>query len=178
MSLVLQTDMQETGEPKLVRVGFSLGANLGDRLATLERVCDYLSELFGSLRLSQVYETEPEGCPAGSPSYLNACVEVSTTMAPQAILRCCQEIEKDLGRTRSGEYGEPRTCDIDILYYGETITNTPELVLPHPRAHLREFVLRPLCDIDPLLVLPGQQATVQELLLALPKTGGVLLFPL
>ncbi len=176
--MALQTDMQQSGEQALVRVGFSLGANLGDRLATLERVCDYLSEIFGALRLSQVYETEPVGCPAGSPAYLNACVEVSTTMAPQAVLRCCQEIEKDLGRTRSGEYGEPRTCDIDILYYGELQSNTPELILPHPRAHEREFVLRPLCDIDPLLVLPGQQATVQELLAAIPHDNAVALYPL
>ena len=176
--MALQTDMQQSGEQALVRVGFSLGANLGDRLATLERVCDYLSEIFGALRLSQVYETEPVGCPAGSPAYLNACVEVSTTMAPQAVLRCCQEIEKDLGRTRSGEYGEPRTCDIDILYYGELQSNTPELILPHPRAHEREFVLRPLCDIDPLLVLPGQQATVQELLTAIPHDNAVALYPL
>lgn len=170
--------MQREGEQKLVRVGFSLGSNLGDRLATLERVCDYLSDLFGALRLSQVYETDPVDCPTGSPAYLNACVEVSTTMTAQAILRCCQEIEKDLGRTRSGEYGEPRTCDIDILYYGETISSEPELTLPHPRAHLREFVLRPLCDIDPLFVLPGQQVTVQQLLQSLPHTGRVSLFPL
>lgn len=174
----MQTDMQQSGEHALVRVGFSLGANLGDRLATLERVCDYLSEIFGSLRLSQVYETEPVGCPPGSPAYLNACVEVSTNMAAQSVLRCCQEIEKDMGRTRSGEYGEPRTCDIDILYYGDMVCETPELTLPHPRAHLREFVLRPLCDIDPLLILPGQHATVQELLAALPQDNAVTPFPL
>ncbi len=178
MSSVLQTDMQQSGEQPLVRVGFSLGANLGDRLATLERVCDYLSEIFGALRLSQVYETEPVGCPPGSPAYLNACVEVSTTMAAPAVLRCCQEIEKDMGRTRSGEYGEPRTCDIDILYYGEMVCETPELTLPHPRAHEREFVLRPLCDIDPLLILPGQHATVQELLATLPQDKAVRLYPL
>ncbi len=179
MSSALLTDMQQqSGEHALVRVGLSLGSNLGDRLATLERVCDYLSEIFGSLRLSQVYETEPVDCPPGSPAYLNACVEVSTTMTAPAVLRCCQEIEKDLGRTRSGEYGEPRTCDIDVLYYGEMVSDAPELILPHPRAHLREFVLRPLCDIDPLLVLPGQHATVQELLAAFPPQNAVTLYPL
>ncbi|MBQ1961171.1 MAG: 2-amino-4-hydroxy-6-hydroxymethyldihydropteridine diphosphokinase, partial [Akkermansia sp.] len=67
---------------------------------------------------------------------------------------------------------------IDILYYGELQSNTPELILPHPRAHEREFVLRPLCDIDPLLVLPGQQATVQELLAAIPHDNAVALYPL
>lgn len=161
-----------------MRVGFSLGANLGDRLATLESVCDYLSELFGALRLSQVYETEPIGCPPGSPAYLNACVEVSTTMKPADILRCCQTIEKDLGRTRSGQYGEPRTCDIDILYCGDIICQTPELTLPHPRAHQREFVLRPLCDIDPQLILPGEKENVQQLLNHLPSSGSVVIYPL
>lgn len=170
--------MPTVGAEELRRVGFSLGSNLGDRLATLERVCDYLSELFGSLRLSQVYETVPIGCPAGSPAYLNACVEVSTNMEPPAILRCCQEIEKDLGRTRSGVYGEPRTCDIDFLYCGDLTYRTPELTLPHPRTHLREFVLRPLCDIDPLLKLPGLQLTVQQLLAALPPSENVRLYPL
>ncbi len=178
MFSALQTDTQNTCKAQLVRVGFSLGANLGDRLATLERVCDYLSDLFGALRLSQVYETAPLDCPVGSPAYLNACVEVTTDMAPEAILRCCHEIEKDLGRTRSGEYGEPRTCDIDILYYGEQQINTAELTIPHPRAHMREFVLRPLCDIDSLLVLPGQQATVKDMLSTIIGTQGVTLYPL
>ena len=158
-------------EKHMPRVGFSLGANTGDRLASLEAVCDHLSDVFGPLRLSQVYETEPVGCPEGSPFYLNACVEVNTDMPPQDILKLCMDIEKALGRERSGVYGEPRPCDIDLLYCGDTVLDTPELTLPHPRAHLREFVLRPLCDIDPHLILPGQTDTVQRLLEALPAGG-------
>ena len=160
------------------RVGFSLGSNLGDRLATLERVCDHLADLFGSLRLSQVYETEPVGCPPGSPAYLNACVEVETALPAQEILQLCQRIERELGRTRSGTYGEARTCDIDLLYCGTETCATAELTLPHPRAHERAFVLRPLCDIAPALVLPGQEKTVAELLAALPATPAVTPFPL
>lgn len=160
------------------RVGFSLGSNLGDRLVTLESVCDYLSDLFGALRLSQVYETEPVGCPEGSPAYLNACVEVETDMPAEDILKACQQIEQELGRSRSGIYGEARTCDIDILYCGHEICTTEELTLPHPRAHLRSFVLRPLCDIDPLLRLPGQSHTVSQLLEQLPDTPSVIPFPL
>ena len=151
------------------KVGIALGSNLGDRLATLEEVCDYLSDEFGNLRLSQLYETEPVGCPPGSPMYLNACVEVSTDLPPSDVLHICQRIEVELGRVRTGIYGAPRTCDIDIIYHGDTILNTPELTLPHPRAHTREFVLRPLCDIDPQLRLPGQKQTVSELMDALPK---------
>ncbi len=160
------------------RVGLSLGSNLGDRLATLERACDALSEAFGSLRLSQVYETAPVGCPEGSPAYLNACVEIATELPPDALLRATQGIETALGRTRSGVYGEPRSCDIDIIYYDTETISTPELTIPHPRAHERAFVLHPLCDIDAALVLPGQTATVAELLAALPEDGSVIPFPL
>lgn len=160
------------------RVGLSLGSNSGDRLALLEQACDELSALFGDLRLSRVYETEPVGCPAGSPAFLNACVELYTALPPQELLEHCQQIESKLGRSRSGVYGEPRSCDIDILYYGESRLNTAELCLPHPRAHLRRFVLAPLCDIDPTLTLPGQSRSVAELLAALPEEPAVQPFDL
>ena len=140
--------------------------------------CDALSEHFGALRLSQVYETEPVNCPPGSPAFLNACVELHTALPPQRVLELCLGIEQQLGRTRTGEYGAPRTCDIDILYYGTLVQSGPELTLPHPRAHSRLFVLRPLCDIDPLLVLPGQTRTVQQLAEALPNQAAVVPFPI
>ncbi len=160
------------------RTGFSLGSNSGDRLAFLEGACDRLAERFGNLRLSQVYETEPVDCPPDSPSFLNACVEAATTMPPEEILRCCREIEEALGRVRSGIYGEARTCDIDLIYSGDLQVNSPRLTLPHPRATQRRFVLQPLCDIDPELVLPGQPSTVQELLARLPELPSVTLFDL
>lgn len=163
---------------KLPAVGFSLGSNTGDRLAMLEAACDHLSDVFGALRLSQVYETEPVGCPPGSPYYLNACVEVHSDMPPQEIMQLCLDIEKALGRERSGVYGEPRCCDIDLLFCGDLVLSTPALSLPHPRAHLREFVLRPLCDIDPNLILPGQNETVQTLLAHLPAGPAVIPFEL
>ena len=160
------------------RAGFSLGSNLGDRLTNLEQACDYLSDVFGSLRLSQVYETEPVGCPPGSPAYLNACVEVETAMPAQEIMELCLKIEQELGRTRTGVYGEARTCDIDLIYCGQESCATPQLTLPHPRAHERAFVLRPLCDIDPALTLPGQSKTVAALLAELPEGPSVTPFPL
>lgn len=164
--------------PQTQRVIFSLGSNEGDRLATLESACDYLSDVFGALKLSQLYETEPVGCPAGSPHYLNACVEVNTTMPPQEVLELCLRIEQELGRVRNGTYGAPRTCDIDIIAYGDVQLCTPELTLPHPRAHLREFVLRPLCDLDPHLKLPGIPTTVGQLLAELPPGPAVNAFDL
>lgn len=163
---------------ELQRVIFSLGSNVGDRLATLESVCDYLADVFGGLRLSQLYETEPIGCPTGSPPFLNACVEVSTAMPPREILQLCLRIEKELGRERNGTYGAPRTCDIDIVAYGDLQLCTPELTLPHPRAHEREFVLRPLCDLDPHLKLPGLHQTAAQLLASLPAGPEVKAFDL
>lgn len=163
---------------ELPAVGFSLGSNAGDRLAMLESACDYLSDVFGALRLSQVYETEPVGCPPGSPNYLNACVVVHSNMQPEEILKLCLDIEKALGRERSGVYGEPRCCDIDLLFCGDRVMDTPDLTLPHPRAHQRAFVLRPLCDIDPGIILPGQADTVQTLLDKLPDSPAVTPFNL
>lgn len=164
--------------PELQRVIFSLGSNVGDRLATLESACDYLADVFGGLHLSQLYETEPVGCPAGSPPYLNACVEVSTAMPPQEVLELCMRIEKELGRERNGTYGAPRTCDIDLIMHGDTQLQSPTLTLTHPRAHLREFVLRPLCDIDPHLTLPGHSLSVSAMLAALPAGPAVQAFEL
>ncbi len=160
------------------RVGFSLGSNVGDRLAYLEKACDALFETFGNLRVSRVYETEPVGCPPGSPLYLNACVEAYTKLPPEEILSVVQKIEAMLGRQRlSGVYGEPRTCDIDILYVGEEVVNTRELTLPHPRACSRAFVLQPLCDIDPHMKLPGEEKNVHTLLQSIDKSS-IKLFPL
>ncbi len=173
MCSVLQTDAHTRR-----RTALALGSNSGDRLGFLERACDCLAALFGELWLSQVYETEPVGCPPGSPAFLNACVEILTDMPPTELLRRCREIEEKLGRARHGIYGEPRTCDIDLIYSGEMVLTTPELTLPHPRAHERRFVLQPLCDIDPEVVLPGQRATVRELLAALPQHPAVVPFAL
>ncbi len=160
------------------RVIFSLGSNEGDRLATLESACDYLADVFGALRLSQLYETEPVGCPEGSPAYLNACVEVNTDMPAEEVLQLCMRIEQELGRTRNGVYGAPRTCDIDIISYGDLQVSTPILTLPHPRAHEREFVLRPLCDLDPQFKLPGFNLTAGEMLAHLPAGPAVQAFDL
>ena len=160
------------------RCVFSLGSNLGDRLALLESACDYLADVFGALRLSQLYETEPVGCPEGSPAYLNACVEVNTSMPAEEVLQLCMRIEQELGRKRNGIYGAPRTCDIDIISYGELQVSTPTLTLPHPRAREREFVLRPLCDLDPQFKLPGFSLTVSEMLAQLPAGPAVKAFDL
>ncbi len=146
------------------RVFIALGANLGDKAQLLQRACDALRTHYGALRVSELYETQPEGCPEGSPHFLNACVELYTAEPATELLRVCQAIENDLGRARSGIYGEARSCDIDIISYGDLICDERTLTLPHPRATQRSFVLQPLCDLDGSLILPGQSQSVSSLL--------------
>ncbi len=146
------------------RVVLSLGANLGDRHETLRSVCRALEQRYGCVACSNFYETEPVNCPAGSPPFLNACVAFDTSDSPQEVLHHCQQIEQNCGRTRSGIYGEPRLCDIDIIDYAQRCYESAELTLPHPRAHERDFVLRPLSDIEPQLILPRQSLSVAQLL--------------
>lgn len=159
------------------RVILALGANLGNPLEQLERACDLLADCYGELRLSQLYETSPVNCPEGSPNYLNACLELYTEQSPQELLKQCQHIEAELGRVRSGIYGEARSCDIDIINYSDVQLDSSELTLPHPRAHERAFVLQPICDIDPYFTLAGQEQDAQSLLQTLPQNSDNTLRP-
>ncbi len=149
------------------RVFIALGANLGNRVELLVRACDALRAHYGVVRISRFYETEPEGCPEGSPAFLNACVELHTAESASEVLRICQAIETELGRVRSGIYGEARSCDLDIISYGDVISHDSTLTLPHPRAAQRSFVLQPLCDLDAELILPGHTQTISSRLLTL-----------
>ena len=128
----------------------SLGSNLGDRHENLTFARGKVADLprTRELAFSSVYETEPVDAPAGSPNFFNAVMLVETALAPLELLRATQAIENERGRMRSVP-NAPRTLDIDILFYGDVVMDTPELTLPHPRAHLRRFVMEPLAEILP-----------------------------
>lgn len=131
----------------------SLGSNLGDRRAHLEEALRRLEE--GGVRVvrrSSWYETEPVGY-TDQPAFLNLVVEVRTSLTPRALLRRAQEVELALGRVRTVRWG-PRTADVDLLLYGRRVILEPDLVVPHPRLRERAFVLVPLYELDPDLVLP------------------------
>ena len=133
----------------------SLGSNLNDRLAILrdavtDLVADRDLEITG---VSSVYETAPVGGPEQG-DYLNAVVIGRTALEPEELLARTQKIETGHGRTRDVRWG-PRTLDIDILVLGDLVLDSAALVLPHPRAHLRAFVLVPWADVDPTGVIPG-----------------------
>lgn len=136
----------------------SLGTNLGERLEYLRRGVEHLNTASGVrvVQLSSVYETEPVGV-YDQPRYLNLVARVSTDLDPHALLGACQAIEHAHGRVRTVRWG-PRTLDIDILLYDDLELDTPDLIIPHPRMHERAFVLTPLLEVTPDIMLLGRPA--------------------
>jgi 2-amino-4-hydroxy-6-hydroxymethyldihydropteridine diphosphokinase len=159
-----------------MRAGVALGSNLGDRLANLRNARAQIVA-FGDARppmlASAVYETDPVGCEPGAAKFLNAAIEFEYAGAAQELLRELAAIEKLLGRSPTHARNISRTIDLDLLYFGDLEIETLELQLPHPRLAEREFVLRPLADISPDLVLPKRIESVRELILQIPDTGAV-----
>ncbi len=137
-------------------VVIALGSNLGDRLGHLQGAVDALAGTPGltQARVSPVYQTAPVGGPA-QPDYYNAVLTARTVLPPRALLTRCQQVENAFGRVRAETWG-PRTLDLDIIVYGDVVTDDPELTLPHPRAGGRAFVLAPWHAIDPDAVIPGR----------------------
>jgi 2-amino-4-hydroxy-6-hydroxymethyldihydropteridine diphosphokinase len=148
-----------------------LGANLGDRAATLREAARRLGELGTITAVSSFYETEPVGF-REQPSFLNAVIVLETDLPPAALFDALLAIERDLGRVRSFR-NAPRTLDLDILLQDDLVMDTPELTLPHPRMHERAFVLAPLAEIAPDVRHPVFGSSAAELLAALPDQSGV-----
>ena len=122
------------------------------------------------LQKSSLWQTTPVDCPPGSPRFINAVVGLVPRAGetPESLLAQLQAIEREFGRKPKKLLNEPRPLDLDLIAWGNEIRSTPALTLPHPRAHLRRFVLQPLSEIAPYLVLPGQTRTIAELLDRLP----------
>lgn len=133
----------------------ALGANLGDRLANLQRAVDLLAATDGIevVRSSRVYESRPVGGP-DQPEYLNAVLQLRTDLEPLDLLRACLAVEAQMDRVRTERWG-PRPIDVDVLTYGDRTIEEPDLVVPHPRMHERGFVLVPLGELDADPPLPG-----------------------
>jgi 2-amino-4-hydroxy-6-hydroxymethyldihydropteridine diphosphokinase len=145
----------------------ALGSNLGDSqkiiLDAMARLQNFSDE---PILKSSLWKTSPVYCPPGSPEFINAIVGLNTRAgeSPESLLKKLRELEIEFGRTPKKIPNEPRPLDLDLIVFGSETRHSPELTLPHPRARLRKFVLQPLAEIAPELILPNQTKTVSQLL--------------
>jgi 2-amino-4-hydroxy-6-hydroxymethyldihydropteridine diphosphokinase len=145
----------------------ALGSNLGDsRQVILDAMARLQHFSDQPILKSSLWQTTPVNCPPNSPLFVNAVVGFAPQKneAPESLLQKLRELEKEFGRPPKKVLNEPRPLDLDLIAFGTETRNSPELILPHPRAHLRRFVLQPLSEIAPDLILPGQSKTVSQLL--------------
>ena len=164
--------------PETVFIGF--GSNVGDRVDFCDRAVTLLGLLPHSRvsAVSSLYETEPvrDSTDPGSGWFLNGVVEIETDLTPASLLEVCQEIERALGRDEE-QRGGPRTLDLDILFYGTQMIDTPTLTIPHPRLAHRRFVLAPMAEVAPEWVHPVLHRTMLDLLAHLDDPAEVRRLP-
>jgi 2-amino-4-hydroxy-6-hydroxymethyldihydropteridine diphosphokinase len=159
--------------PSSVPAYIGAGSNVGDRAELLRIAARRIAAIDGvlSLMCSPVYETVPVG-PAGPDPFLNAVFLTNTRLSPMALFEQLRQIENDLGRRppRSG----PRPIDLDLLFYDDLVMRTESLIIPHPRAHLRAFVLKPLADLVPGYCHPELGSSIRDLLARLSEPSEIL----
>jgi 2-amino-4-hydroxy-6-hydroxymethyldihydropteridine diphosphokinase len=159
-----------------MKTAVALGSNLGDRLENLRAARRQIIELDWirpPVLSAGIYETEPVDCEPGASKFLNTVIEFDFEGDPVQLLEQLARIEESLGRKRDHPKNVSRRIDIDLLYCGDQQIDNERLQLPHPRMHLRKFVLQPLADIRSELLLPDQRKTVQELLTESDESGEV-----
>jgi 2-amino-4-hydroxy-6-hydroxymethyldihydropteridine diphosphokinase len=163
-----------------MEVGIGLGSNLGERLEALRSGVRAVGALpaVRILAVSPVYETEPVDVPAAFRHlpYLNAALAVACAASLPRLAADLRAIEEALGRVRGSERNAPRALDLDLIYAGEVVLQTAELTLPHPRWAARRFVVAPLADIRPTLIVPGQRRSVSAILAGLPERPAARLY--
>jgi 2-amino-4-hydroxy-6-hydroxymethyldihydropteridine diphosphokinase len=157
-----------------VAVYLGLGSNVGEREENLNKALGLIAHRMRLGKVSSIYDTAPVDIP--QPRFLNMVCEASTTLPPPALLTLLKGFEQMLGRL-PGKSGLPRSIDIDILFYGDTVLNTPELTIPHPRAAERAFVLVPLAEIAPDLEHPVLHKTIRQLSKAVAGSQDVVKLP-
>ena len=152
----------DTNHINMVTAYIGLGSNLGDRATNLQTALSELGNLptISMARVSSLYETEPVGV-TDQPEFLNAVAQIETSLSAMALLDVLLNLENKIGRVRTFRWG-PRVIDLDLLLYGNQQIRLPTLTVPHPRLFERAFVLVPLAEIAPELVLPGEHGTIQE----------------
>jgi len=161
-------------EERAVYLG--LGSNLGNREGNLRMALRLLEPLCRVEAVSSLYETAPVGV-EDQPPFYNAVCRVTTGLEPEALLRFLQRVEFEVGRRPGGPRWGPRPIDLDILFYGDRVVESADLVVPHPQLAERPFVLVPLAEIAPELRHPALEKTVRELLTAVGEQGVALVVP-
>ncbi len=161
------------GNISAITAYLGLGANLGDRAGSIHRATEELDALPGLevSHVSSLYETAPVGV-VNQPEFLNAVIEVQTSLGPEDLLAVILHLEKKMGRTRNERWG-PRVIDIDVLLYGNQKIDVPGLTVPHPRLRERAFALVPLAEIAANLHLPGETQNVSEIANLLAMSGNI-----
>lgn len=158
----------------------ALGSNLGHSVRNVLEAMDRLQTLATApLLRSSLYQTLPVDCPPGSPRFINAVVGLppAANESPESLLEKLQALEHSFGRQPKKVLNEPRPLDLDLIAFGREVRATQQLTLPHPRAHQRRFVLQPLSELAPELVLRGQTRTVRQLLESLPPDDSLQKLP-
>lgn len=156
--------------PTLMHIAFiGIGSNLGDRQKSCEEAIKLLAQdgVTKIVRKSRWYETKAVSgerlAVSKQPDFINGVVKTETSLLPIDLLRLTQSVEAKLGRVRTGKKWEPRTIDLDILFYDDLVLDMPELKIPHPELHKRMFVLEPMCEIAPDWKHPVINKTIREL---------------
>ena len=163
----LQNTTAAPVETAYIALGSNLDSCAGSPVETVKAVIDRLRGwTTGEFSASSLYRSVAEDCPAGSPDFINGVVslELDSTLDSHELLLRLLALEAEYGRKRAGHRNAPRTLDLDLIAFGNRQFSSEALELPHPRAHQRQFVLQPLAEITPDLVLPGMHKTVSELL--------------
>jgi 2-amino-4-hydroxy-6-hydroxymethyldihydropteridine diphosphokinase len=160
---------------KIPEIAFvALGSNLGNSIDIVAKAIAQLQSLSDKpLLRSSLWQSAPVDCPPGSPPFINAvaALEPRAPETPATLLRQLRALEEKFGRQPKKILNEPRLLDLDLIAFGSRTMNSADLILPHPRAILRRFVLQPLSEIAPDFVLPGQTKTAQQLLRGLKRTN-------
>ncbi len=148
----------------------SLGSNMGDRAANIKKTINFLRGTGDVLKISSIYETEPQGMAPGAGYFYNLVIGLQTSLSPHDLLEEIKQFEKQMGRDMTNSHNQPRTIDIDILLAEDQVVNTENLVIPHKLMHKRAFVLVPLNEIAPHVIHPVLKKTVKEILSGLQST--------
>ena len=155
--------------PSVVFIG--IGANIGRVRENFVRALRSIEKCAHVVTLSSLYESDPVG-PQDQPRFTNAVVKVETELSPFELLDHLKAIEREIGRKKTKKWG-PRVIDLDIIFYGDLVISTDSLVIPHPRAHERRFVLEPLLEIEPAAWHPAKKMSVKDICSGLGDSQGI-----